>query len=136
MAWTPKVTKSVVDGEVQSLAVGHPLVDEYLAFLGARVRLNSWLAAAYDLKVFFCVVVKEPADVRKVDIFSFIADQRRSPARFQSGASGGWGIRTGGAHDQAATVRNRRQSSLSTRASTWARSRSCSSRTVRTGAGS
>jgi len=93
MAWTPKVTKSVVDGEVQSLAVGHPLVDEYLAFLGARVRLNSWLAAAYDLKVFFCVVVKEPADVRKVDIFSFIADQRRprhgpKVVRLEDGESG------------------------------------------------
>ena len=77
MAWTPKVVKTVVDGNLQALTVGHALVDEYLAFLGARVRLNSWLAAAYDLKVFFCIVAKEPAEVRTVDIFSFIAEQRR-----------------------------------------------------------
>jgi integrase/recombinase XerD len=77
VAWTPKVVKTVVDGDIHSLAVGHPLVDEYLAFLGARVRLNSWLAAAYDLKVFFSVIAKEPAEVRTVDVFSFIAEQRR-----------------------------------------------------------
>ena len=53
MAWTPKVVKTVVDGDVHSLAVGHPLLDDYLAFLGARVRLNSWFAAAYDMKVLF-----------------------------------------------------------------------------------
>ncbi len=60
MAWAPKVVKTVVDGDIHSLAVGHSLVDEYLAFLGARVRLNSWLAAAYDLKVFFSVIAKDP----------------------------------------------------------------------------
>ncbi len=74
------------------MPVGHTLVDEYLAFLGARVRLNSWLAAAYDLKVFF-YVVQEPAEVRTVGIFSFIADQRRPPhgakvVRLEDGESG------------------------------------------------
>jgi len=46
VTWTPKVVESVVDGDVQAVAVGHALVDEYLAFLGARVRLNTWFAAA------------------------------------------------------------------------------------------
>jgi hypothetical protein len=39
-----------------SLGGHHPrssLLDEYLVFAGARLRLNSWLAVAFDLKVFF-----------------------------------------------------------------------------------
>ena len=43
--------------------LGMPLVDEYLEFLAGRCRPNTVLAAAYDLKVFFAVVGKPPAEV-------------------------------------------------------------------------
>jgi hypothetical protein len=43
------------------------LLDDYLAFVGARARVNTWLATAYDLKVFFTVVGKEPAQVTAPD---------------------------------------------------------------------
>ena len=43
----------------------------------ARVaRSNTWLAIAYDLKVFFEVVGKEPAEVTAADVFAFLAAQR------------------------------------------------------------
>jgi hypothetical protein len=41
------------------------LLDDYLAFVAARARADTWLAVAYDLKVFFEVVGKEPAAVRR-----------------------------------------------------------------------
>jgi integrase/recombinase XerD len=43
---------------VESTTLGHPLLDDYLAFVAARARTNTWLAAAYDLKVFFEVVAR------------------------------------------------------------------------------
>ena len=49
--------------ELRSITLGHPLVDAYLEFVGARGAVNTWLATAYDLKVFFEVVGKEPAQV-------------------------------------------------------------------------
>jgi integrase len=52
------------------------LVDAYLSFVGARLRLNSWLAIAYDLKVFFSVVTCEPVDVDTPAVFRFLEDQR------------------------------------------------------------
>ena len=59
------------------ITIGHPVVDDYLAFVGARLRLNSWLAVAYDLKVFFSAVGgKEPAVVTTADVFGFIKAQR------------------------------------------------------------
>ncbi|MDE3076459.1 MAG: tyrosine-type recombinase/integrase [Chloroflexota bacterium] len=60
-----------------SLKLGHPLVDDYLAFVGARARRNTWLATAYDLKVFFTVVAKEPGEVTTADVFVFIQEQRQ-----------------------------------------------------------
>ncbi len=41
--------------------LGHRLVDGYLELVAARLRPNSTLAVAYDLKVFFAVVEKDPA---------------------------------------------------------------------------
>jgi len=58
------------------LRLGMPLVDEYLEFLGGRCRPNTVLAAAYDLKVFFTVVAKPPAEVASVDVLGFITAQR------------------------------------------------------------
>ena len=65
------------DGSLVELRLGHPLVDAVLAHIRARGRLNSWLAAAFDLKVFFTAIEREPADVTTADVFSFIQLQRR-----------------------------------------------------------
>ena len=43
--------------------LGVPLVDDYLEFVEGRCRPNTVLAAAYDLRVFFGVVDKAPAQV-------------------------------------------------------------------------
>jgi integrase/recombinase XerD len=58
------------------LRVGVPLVDDYLEFLEGRCRPNTVLAAAYDLRVFFTVVAKPPADFEPVDVLGFITAQR------------------------------------------------------------
>lgn len=55
--------------------LGMPLVDDYLEFLEGRCRPNTVLAAAYDLKVFFGVVGKAPADVVSADVLGFITAQ-------------------------------------------------------------
>jgi integrase/recombinase XerD len=60
----------------ETITLGHPVLDEYLAFAGARLRLNSWLAVAFDLKVFFTVISKEPAAITTADVFAFIKAQR------------------------------------------------------------
>lgn len=60
------------------VAVGHPLVDEYLEFLTARARPNTRLAVAFDLKVFFAVVGKTPVRVTSADVMAFIRAQRSS----------------------------------------------------------
>jgi integrase/recombinase XerD len=56
--------------------VGMPLLDDYLEFLEGRCRPNTVLAAAYDLRVFFGVVDKPPAEVRSADVLGFITAQR------------------------------------------------------------
>ena len=89
----PCLIRTVVGAELRSVRLGHPLLDDYLEFVGARARLNTWLAAAYDLKVFFSVIVKEPAAVTTADVFSFIKAQRaprRGPrvVRLEDGEAG------------------------------------------------
>jgi hypothetical protein len=59
--------------ELAAITLGHPLLDEYLAFVAARARTNTWLAVASDLKIFFGVVAKEPAQVNASDVFAFLA---------------------------------------------------------------
>jgi site-specific recombinase XerD len=77
MAFTPAIVRLEQDGDAGALVrLGHPLVDAYLEFVGARARLNTLLAVAYDLKVFFTAVAKEPAEVAPADILAFIAAQR------------------------------------------------------------
>jgi site-specific recombinase XerD len=61
--------------------VGVPLADEYLEFLAGRCRPNTVLAAGYDLRVFFAVVGKPPAEVRPADVLGFITAQRAGRAR-------------------------------------------------------
>jgi integrase/recombinase XerD len=76
MSWSPRLQRSFDGAHLQTLTLGHPVIDEYLAFAGARLRLNSWLAVAFDLKVFFSAVAKEPAAVTTADVFAFIKAQR------------------------------------------------------------
>ena len=72
----PCLIRSVAGGEVRALRLGHPLLDDYLEFVAARARANTLLAQAFDLKVFFSVVAKEPSDVTTADVLAFINAQR------------------------------------------------------------
>ena len=65
-------TKTMSGSNLESISLGHALLDDYLGFVAARGRANTLLAVAYDLKVFFTVIVKQPADVRTADVLDFI----------------------------------------------------------------
>ena len=72
--------------------LGNDLVDDYLRFAGARCRLNTVLAAGFDLKVFFGFAGKEPAGVSTADVLAFITGQRAprrgSVVRLDDGEAG------------------------------------------------
>jgi integrase/recombinase XerD len=72
----PCLIRSVGAGNESVLRLGVPLLDEYLDFVAGRCRPNTVLAAAYDLKVFFTVVDKAPAEVTSTDVLAFITAQR------------------------------------------------------------
>jgi integrase/recombinase XerD len=80
MGWSPSF-RCLVDsrGEV-SWRVGHPLVDEFLEFAGGRVRPATTRAYAHDLKTFFSIIEKDPAEVTSRDVLDFIAVQQRPRA--------------------------------------------------------
>ncbi len=104
MTFVPCLVRSMDGPELVSITLGHPLVDGYLEFVGARGAVNTWLAVAYDLKVFFEVVAKEPAEVTAADVFGFLAAQRaprrgERVVRIEDGEQG-----VGGAHDRPAAV--------------------------------
>ncbi len=63
MTFIPCLVRARRGGELRAISLGHPVLDDYLAFVGARARSNTWLAVASDLKIFFEVVGKEPAEV-------------------------------------------------------------------------
>ena len=42
-AWSAR--QETADPEIR---LGHPLLDEYLVFVAARARTNTWLAVAFD----------------------------------------------------------------------------------------
>jgi site-specific recombinase XerD len=91
--WSVCLTRSTVETELRAITLGHPLLDDYLAFVGARARPNTWLAVAYDLKVFFTLVGKEPAQVTAADVFAFMKAQRAprrgaGVVRLEDGESG------------------------------------------------
>lgn len=93
MTWKPCVVEKVNEGGTAELSIGHPVVDDYLVFVGARARRNTALAVAFDLKVFFSVVAKEPEAVTTADVFAFLKAQRaprRGPkvARLEDGEAG------------------------------------------------
>src|SRR6185312_8880553 len=74
--FVPCVVRCYRGSELESITLGHPLLDDYLAFVAARARRNTWLAVASDLKIFFGVVAKEPAQVSASDVLGFLASQR------------------------------------------------------------
>jgi integrase/recombinase XerD len=74
--FVPCLVRGVEGGELRTIGLGHPTLDDYLAFVAARARTNTWLAVASDLKIFFSVVGKPPAEVRPADVFGFLAAQR------------------------------------------------------------
>jgi integrase/recombinase XerD len=76
VSFVPSMERVMDGSELRSITLGHPLVDAYLEFVAARGATNTWLATAYDLKVFFGVVGKEPAEVTAADVFAFLAEQR------------------------------------------------------------
>jgi len=76
VAFTPCLDRPV-GGDQCLIALGHPLLDAYLELVGARARWNTVLATAFDLKVFFSIVGKDPVDVRPADVLAFIKEQRR-----------------------------------------------------------
>ena len=105
MTFVPCLVRSMDGSELVSITLGHPLVDGYLEFVGARGAVNTWLAVAYDLKVFFEVVAKEPAEVaaaRRVRVLGGAA--RAAPWR-AGGADRGRRAGVGGAHDRPAACR-------------------------------
>jgi integrase len=80
MVWSPVFQRVVGAGGECSWRVGHVLVDEFLEFAEGRARPNTVRAYAHDLKVFFEVVGKEPAEVTSADVLAFITAQRRPRA--------------------------------------------------------
>ena len=58
------------------IQLGHPVLDSYLELVRSRSRWNTTLATAFDLKVFFGVVRKDPIDVGTDDVLEFIKVQR------------------------------------------------------------
>ena len=94
---TTGLIKTTSGNELLAITLGHSLLDDYLEFVAARARPNTLLAAAYDLKVFFTEVVKQPAEVSTADVLGFIKSQRaprrrrrtRCPARRGGSARGG-----------------------------------------------
>lgn len=78
MEWSPSFTRTArPDGDGHVYRVGHPAVDEFLEFVAGRARPNTVRAYAHDLKVFFEVVDKEPAEVTPADVMAFVTAQRR-----------------------------------------------------------
>jgi integrase/recombinase XerD len=75
--FTPTFSRHPIGRSGVEVRLGHPLLDDYLRFVGARCRPNSVLAAGYDLKVFFGFVGKEPIEVTATDMFEFVAAQRQ-----------------------------------------------------------
>ncbi|HEV2087920.1 MAG TPA: site-specific integrase, partial [Cryptosporangiaceae bacterium] len=65
-------------------------MDRYLEFVAARARPNTVLATGYDLKGFFSIVAKDPAEVTTADVLDFITVQRgdRRVVRLADGESG------------------------------------------------
>jgi Phage integrase, N-terminal SAM-like domain len=86
----PCLVRSSPSGGEARVELGDPLVDSYLGFVAGRARANTLRAVAHDLKTFFGVVDKDPAEVVAADVFDFLAHQRgdRTVVRISDGESG------------------------------------------------
>jgi integrase/recombinase XerD len=81
MVLDPRLIRlDAADGGEHAVRLGHPLLGDYLDLVAARARPNTLLATAFDLKVFFRVVAKDPTEVTTADVLAFITAQR-SPRR-------------------------------------------------------
>ena len=104
MVWSPQFRRvPVVGGGDDVYVVGHALVDDFLEFARGRARPNTVRAYAHDLKTFFAVVGKEPAEVRAADVMAFVKDQRRA----RGGMANVVRISDGSAGLSSATIRRR-----------------------------
>jgi integrase/recombinase XerD len=104
VVWFPEFRRVAGDGGVGEVyVVGHRLVDEFLRFAAGRARPNTVRAYAHDLKTFFCVVDKDPLEVRASDVLAFVTAQQRA----RMGAENVTRISDGGSGLSAATVRRR-----------------------------
>src|SRR5215467_14258656 len=90
MSSFPCLVRTVSGSGRVRYALGHRLVDRYLEFVAGRCRPNTLRAVAFDLKVFFAVVAKDPVQVTAADVFDFLAGQRgdRSVVRLADRESG------------------------------------------------
>lgn len=77
MAFMPCLVRARGAAGDEVIRVGHPLLDAYVELVTARARWNTVLATAFDLKVFFSIVDKEPVDVDSADVLAFIKAQRQ-----------------------------------------------------------
>jgi len=71
-----RLTQTLTPSGLPAVHLGEAWLDAYLDFLTARCRPNSVLAAGYDLKVFFTLTAKTPAEVTVADVLAFITAQR------------------------------------------------------------
>lgn len=93
MGFTPCLVRTPRTGGGEQIRLGHPLLDSYLELVTARARWNTVLASAFDLKVFFSVIDKDPVDVDTADVLAFIKAQREprhgaTVVRIEDGESG------------------------------------------------
>jgi integrase/recombinase XerD len=58
------------------IRLGHPLLDAFLEFVAGRAWWNTVLATAFDLKVFFSIIDRDPAAVTPANVLAFIQRQR------------------------------------------------------------
>jgi len=76
VGFTPYLVRTPRAAGGELITLGHPLLDAYLELVTARARPNTVLATAYDLKVFFSIVDKDPVEVTTLDVLAFIRAQR------------------------------------------------------------
>ncbi|GAA3689993.1 hypothetical protein GCM10022267_90780 [Lentzea roselyniae] len=93
MGFTPCLARTPRAGGGEQIRLGHPLLDSYLELVTARARWNTVLASAFDLKVFFSVIDKDPVEVDTADVLAFIKAQREprrgaTVVRIEDGESG------------------------------------------------
>jgi integrase/recombinase XerD len=86
--------KVMVIRDEPAIRMGHRVLDRYLEFVEVRARPNTVRARASDLRAFFKVVDKEPAEVTTEDVMAFITSQRQGdpPGSLVSLTGGGSGL--------------------------------------------